>query len=179
MNLPDFRFHLNPIASGSVVVSEKKCRCCGQARGAIYVGPVYAEQELDESLCPWCIADGSAHEKFDATFVDTEAFQESAPAERVDEITQRTPGFATLQQERWPSCCEEPGAFVTPAGIAEIRPHYRTMEGDLMGYIVHEMGISGGAARRMLDSLNREKSPTAFVFQCRKCERHFGYVDSV
>jgi len=67
---PVFRYHPNPIASGSIVASGAQCVRCEQRRGFIYAGPSYCEVELDVALCPWCIADGSAHEKFDASFVD-------------------------------------------------------------------------------------------------------------
>ena len=46
------------------------CVCCGERRGYIYAGPVYSERELSDSLCPWCIADGSAHSRFGAEFTD-------------------------------------------------------------------------------------------------------------
>jgi uncharacterized protein len=179
MELPSFRFHPDPVRSGSITASDEVCRCCGQKRGWVYVGPVYSEADVEEVVCPWCIADGSAHEKLDVTFVDTEAVSDDVPADIVDEITQRTPGFNSFQSERWPSCCGEPGAYITPAGITEIRQHYRAMEGELMSHIVHDHGISGGAAKRMLESLHREQSPSAFVFQCRKCERFFGHIDYV
>ena len=179
MDLPVFRYHPDPIASGSVVPWDEACPCCGEVRGYAYDGPVYNEGDTPEGLCPWCIADGKAHTKFDATFVDSEAFAADTPAATIDEITQRTPGFATFQSERWPSCCGEPGAFVTPAGIGEIRQHFRAMEGELMSFIVYELGVSGGAANKLLESLQRDRSPTAFVFQCRKCARPFGYVDTV
>lgn len=179
MSLPTFRFHPDPVRSGSIVASRKLCRCCGQKRGWIYTGPVYGETDLDEALCPWCIADGSAHAKFGTEFIDTNGIDDDVPPAAVDEIAQRTPGFASFQAERWLSCCGEPAAFVTPAGIADIRTHFRSLEGELMTFIVHELGISGGAARRMFEALHRDQSPTAFVFQCRKCERHLGYVDYV
>jgi uncharacterized protein CbrC (UPF0167 family) len=70
VELPTFRYHPDPIGTESVELSDAECVRCEQARGAIYVGPVYAEDELDESICPWCIADGSAHEEFDAEFTD-------------------------------------------------------------------------------------------------------------
>jgi uncharacterized protein CbrC (UPF0167 family) len=89
--LPTFRYHRDPLTSGSVAASVKKCKCCKQARGFIYTGPVYAESDLDEALCPWCIADGSAAEKFVATFVDSEAFPKDAPEAAVKEIIERTP----------------------------------------------------------------------------------------
>lgn len=162
-----------------MVASEKKCRCCGQKRGWIYRGPVYAEPDLEEALCPSCIADGSAHEKFAASFVDSEAFAAEAPASVVEEISQRTPGFRSFQPERWPSCCSEPGAFITPAGITQIRQHYPTLEGELMNYVIYDLGMSGSAARRMIASLKRDGSPAAYVFRCHRCARHLGYIDHV
>lgn len=168
--LPVFRYHNDPLASGSVVVSPKKCKCCKRSRGYVYTGPVYAEKDLEEALCPWCIADGSAAEKFGATFVDSEAFAEGAAETAMTEIMERTPGFNAWQSEQWPSCCGEPAMFIMPAGIAEIRAKFYQLEGSLMMHIVHEMGISGGAARQMLESFRRDQSPTVFVFKCRHCD---------
>lgn len=179
LTLPTFRYHPDPVGSGSVVVSPKKCKCCKRVRGFIYAGPTYAEKDLDESLCPWCIADGSAAAKFDATFVDATAFAADAPAAVVQEIAELTPGFNAWQQEQWPSCCGEPAAFVMPAGIAEIRARFYQLEGSLMMHIVHAMGISGGAARQMLESLRRDQSPTVFVFKCRRCDTQPFYVDQI
>lgn len=138
---------------------------------------MYAEDDFEDAICPWCIADGSAYGKHDATFVDSEAFDDDAPQEAMDEIVARTPGFATWQSERWPGCCGEPAAFVTPAGIMEIRAKYRQLEGQLMMYIVHEMGVSGGAATRLLESLRRDTSPTAFVFKCLHCDGYPAWID--
>src|SRR5205823_9931792 len=121
------------------------CARCKKKLGYIYTGPVYSEEDLDDALCPWCIADGSAHKKFDATFVDSEAFADDAPDAAIDEIVERTPGFNTWQSESWPCCCGDAAAFLTPAGIAELRSQ-PDMEGYAMGHIVHEMHISGGAA---------------------------------
>jgi uncharacterized protein CbrC (UPF0167 family) len=87
VSLPDFRYHPDPIRSGSIVLSEERCRCCRKARGYIYTGPVYSEEDgLDDQLCPWCIADGAAHRKFDATFIDPEAFADGMPQAAMDEI---------------------------------------------------------------------------------------------
>jgi uncharacterized protein CbrC (UPF0167 family) len=177
VSLPAFRYHPDPILSGSVVESAARCRRCGEARGYIYTGPAYAEDDLDDSLCPWCIADGSAHRTFDATFVDSEAFPDDAPEAAVEEITCRTPGYDAWQSERWPCCCGDATAFLMPAGIAEIRERHRELEGLLMGHIVHEMGISGGAATRLLGALNRSQGPTAYLFRCLHCERYHFHVD--
>lgn len=176
-DLPSFRYHPDPLASGSVEPSDAACACCGEARGFAYVGPVYSEDALDGALCPWCIASGEAFRRFGATFVDSEAFAEDADRAHVDTIVERTPGFNAWQSERWPSCCGEPAAFVTPAGIADIRTRFRYQEASLMTYIVHELGISGGAANRMLEGLSRDSGPTAYVFTCLHCDNAPVYVD--
>lgn len=175
--LPSFRYHVDPLASGSVESSQASCACCGEARGFTYVGPVYSEVSLDGALCPWCIASGDAFRRFGATFVDSEAFDEESDRAQVEIIVERTPGFNAWQPERWPSCCGEPAAFVTPAGIADIRSRFRSQEASLMSYVVYELGISGGAALRLLERLSRDASPTAYVFQCLHCDNFPVYVD--
>jgi uncharacterized protein CbrC (UPF0167 family) len=177
VTLPSFRYHPDPLATGSVVSSEARCAACGDARGYVYGGPVYAEEDLSDALCPWCVADGSAHRRFDATFVDSEAFSEESPPEVTQVICERTPGFFSWQGERWLSCCGEPAAFLGAFGIVRIRAEYPRLEGPLMMYIVHELAVSGGEARRVLEALEEESAPTAFLFRCLHCEGTPAYVD--
>jgi uncharacterized protein CbrC (UPF0167 family) len=177
VDLPVFRYHPDPIRSGSIVESTQKCRSCRQARGYIYTGPVYSEENLDDSLCPWCIAEGLAHEKFGAEFVDVAAFPEESPDLVVQQITRRTPGYNTWQGELWPVCCGDATAFLMPAGTAEIRAYHRELESSILGHIIYDMQISGGAAIRMLESLDRENGPTLHLFQCLECQKHHFYVD--
>jgi uncharacterized protein len=178
-DLPVFKYHRDPILSGSVEESKKKCKCCKQARGYIYSGPVYAEKDLDNAICPWCIADGSAHTKFDATFVEADDFPEDVPPEAALEVSCRTPGYSTWQSQRWFSCCGDAMTFVEPAGIAEIRKSYPELEGSVMGNIVHDLEVSGSAANRLLESLRRDAGPTAYVFQCTKCGAYRSFVDGI
>jgi uncharacterized protein len=177
MTLPNFRYHPDPIASGSIIESEVECLGCGQKRGYICTAPVYAEEELDDAICPWCIADGSAHKKFDATFVDSEAFPDGTPDAAVEEISERTPGFNSWQSEQWPLCCDDATAFLKPAGIVEIRRDHAELEGEVMSHIVYEMHVSGDAATRLLQSLDRDSGPTAYLFQCLHCRQHRFYID--
>ena len=176
--LPAFRYHPDPVRSGSVVASEVVCRCCGQNRGYIYTGPIYAEaDDLDDKLCPWCIASGEAHRKFDATFVDSEAFADDIAQSAMEEIAERTPGYNTFQAEAWPECCDNAVEFIMPAGIAELRKYDYTLEGQLMGHIVHEMQLSGGAAAGLLNALNKDAGPTVYLFRCPRCQMHHFHID--
>ena len=169
MTLPTFRYHPDPVGSGSIIQSENICLCCGAARGWIYTGPVYAELDLDDAICPWCIADGSANKKFGATFVADCS---------LDEICERTPGFSAWQSESWLECCGEPASFITPAGITELRKLDRSLEGVALNHVIYEMNISGRAAIRMVESLNKDKGPTAYVFRCLRCAQYLLNVDS-
>lgn len=176
--LPTFRFHPDPIASGSVVISEKACSVCEKVRGYIYTGPTYCEEEIEEAICPWCLADGSAHTALDAVFHDV-TFADATTADEMAEIEERTPGFATFNPIQWPSCCDLPMAYIEPAGVSEIRARYYTLEGLLMTTIVHEMGISGGAAHAFLNALRRDTSPCVHVFHCLTCDTVLGRIDRI
>src|SRR5262245_9382248 len=121
MGLPVFKYHPNPLRSGSIQESAEMCRCCGEARGYIYAGPVYAQENLDESICPWCIADGRAHDKFDAAFVDEAALPDDLPEDMIEELVQRTPGYAAWQSEQWFACCDDAMRFLEPVGVMELR----------------------------------------------------------
>lgn len=90
------------------------CECCGQTPGWIYSGTVYSVHGVD-NVCPWCIADGSAHRKWNASFCqDIEA--DSNPDARhgsaygvapevVDEVMHRTPGYTSWQGAIWRTHC--------------------------------------------------------------------------
>jgi uncharacterized protein CbrC (UPF0167 family) len=110
-SLPTFRHHPDPVATGSIEASNGTCPCCEQARGFAYVGPVYAEGEV-EGLCPWCIADGSAAERFGAELTEVDG---DVPEPVLVELTTRTPGFIGWQQERWLTHCGDGAAYLGKA----------------------------------------------------------------
>jgi uncharacterized protein CbrC (UPF0167 family) len=181
MDLPVFKYHPDPIASGSVVKSDKVCACCNEAKGYIYDGSVYGEEEtdaLDGAVCPWCIADDTAHKKFGASFNDAEGlFDQVAPAV-ADEIEFRTPGYAGWQQDHWLACCGDAAAFREPVGYAEIAQRYPFLEAVLMQCIAEDWGMTGDAATQFYRSLDRERGPTAYVFTCLHCKADLAYIDS-
>ena len=112
MSLPTFTYHPDPIATGSIKPSDAMCVCCNQHRGFIYVCNTYCEEELVEALCPWCIADGSAAKRFDAIFSDDSPLvQAGIPAAVVEEVTRRTPGYTSWQQDEWQCCCGDACEF--------------------------------------------------------------------
>ena len=96
MNLPAFKYHPDPLASGSVAPSNNECVHCGKASGYVYTATAYAEEDYDDNICPWCIADGSAHRDLGVEFFDCEGIGD-VPDAVMEEIMQRTPGYASFQ----------------------------------------------------------------------------------
>lgn len=94
---------------------------CEQRRPYTYTGPVYAEEEFNEAICPWCIADGSAASRFDATFTDAMwAVPDDVPEDVTEEVLCRTPGFTGWLQEEWLHHCGDAAAFLGPVGASEV-----------------------------------------------------------
>jgi uncharacterized protein CbrC (UPF0167 family) len=115
--LPVFPYHRDPVSSGSVEASNALCACCGKANGIRYTGNVYSRQEVEE-VCPWCIADGSAAERFDAIFIDghfcDDQFNYIELSPELDTaVFARTIGFATFNPVAWWVHCGQPAEYVT------------------------------------------------------------------
>jgi hypothetical protein len=177
MGLPVFRYHPDPIASGSIIASDAQCVCCGARRGFIYVSSVYCVKKLRNKLCPWCIADGSAHATFDASFNDPDVFPDNIAREIVAEVAYRTPGFDTWQQETWLTCCGDAAAFLEAVGYAEIRARYPQAEEVLIKHCVEELGFARDEALRIVREFDLKCGPTAYVFSCRHCDGLKAYFD--
>jgi uncharacterized protein CbrC (UPF0167 family) len=176
--LPVFRYHPDPLATGSIVASDATCRCCDRARGYTYAGPVYADEELDDSLCPWCIADGTAAMRFGAEFVDVEGIGgygawPPVPPAVAREVSQRTPGFSGWQQERWWTHCDDAGEFLGPSGVAELRGEWAAA----LPAIQADVEYDGPDWEEYVAALDRDHGPTAYVFRCRHCGQLGGYSD--
>lgn len=172
--LPHFRYHPDPMGTGSIEASAETCRCCGQARGFIYTGPVYAVEELESSLCPWCIADGSAAARFDAEFTDSFPLCDAVPDEVVDEVCRRTPGFSGWQQERWWTHCRDAGEFLGRGGHADLTGRWAGAAAAIRG----DAGFREDEDwKALFEALDVDDQPTAYVFRCRHCGQLGGYAD--
>jgi uncharacterized protein CbrC (UPF0167 family)/uncharacterized membrane protein YhdT len=180
VGLPKFKYHSDPIATGSVVPSDTVCECCGQNRGFIYAGPVYGARFLRDHLCPWCIADGSAHEKYGAFFTDAAAVGgrrrgwDQVPNKVVEEIAYRTPAFFGWQQGRWWTHCGDAADFLGLAGREEVEAYGPELVEALRADV---SVMSDKTWRAYYQDLDKERGPTAYVFRCLHCGRVGGYSD--
>lgn len=179
LSLPRFRYHPDPLGTGSVEPSKGTCSRCGEARGFLYTEPLLADTEPSPRICPWCLADGSARAELGAEFFDPEAVGgrgrwPEVPAAIREEIAYRTPGFSGWGDELWWTCCGDAGLFLGPAGRTELTRFGPELELSLQ----REHGLTPEEWIHVRESLDREKGPTAYVFRCAHCDQLGGYVDT-
>lgn len=177
--LPAFSYHPDPIATGVVESLPWPCACCGRERGYLYTGPLYGPpgtNALKDKLCPWCIADGSAAERFNATFVDVGwGVPDAVPNAVLEELSQRTPCFQGWQQEHWLYHCDDAAAYLGTADHERLRRHPTALEAVL--HENDEFGWSAEESRAWAESMSVDGSPTAYLFRCCHCGIHLAYGD--
>jgi uncharacterized protein len=181
MELPPFRYHPDPIATGMIVASNDKCIVCEQERGYLYNGVPYCEEEVEElSICPWCISDGSAKDQLDAEFTDPASIGGGLvgtgppPTEVVEEIAYRSPGFNAWQTESWFTHCDDGAAFVGAMGCDDLRK----IGQEAVGVIRDSTGLEGEDWDDFFAALDRDGSPRAYLFRCLHCGQFGGYTDA-
>jgi uncharacterized protein CbrC (UPF0167 family) len=175
--LPHFRYHPDPLGTGSIAPSDKLCIVCEQQRGYIYTSHAYAEGEFTKCICPWCIADGSAHDKLEVEFFDAAGVGGSwdeVAQDIIDEIVFRTPGFSGWQQEQWFTHCSDAAAFLGSVGSTELAA-YGT---DAIESIRGDTGIADEDQwLKFFETLDKDGSPRAYLFRCLHCGTYGGYQD--
>jgi len=177
--LPVFRYHPDPLATGSVKPElDTPCLGCNQLRGYVYTGAVFTEKNfiLDDHLCPWCIADGTAAKRFGASFNDTGTTDDIPDAAR-DEIENRTPGFTAWQQEQWLGCCGDGAAFLGVVGVKELALNFPGAIPAVIKHIEEEYGLEGDDQDEFFASLQKNGQPSAYLFCCLHCQKYLAYVD--
>lgn len=132
----------------------------------------YAVDDLRGRLCPWCIADGNAAERFDADFTDV---LDDVPPDVLHVVARRTPGFTGWQQERWLFHCGDGAAFLGAVGTGELTRYPEALaclRQELADYL-----WPPAQTEAFLSALSKEGHPTAYLFECRSCGTHLAYSD--
>jgi uncharacterized protein len=163
--LPRFKYHPNPIATGNVEESSEICICCNQQHGFIYKASIYTPLRFKGSFCPWCISDGSAAEKFEAYFNDPHPLVvNNIPEEIVEEVTKRTPGYVSWQQEVWLTHCKDACEFHGDVSDEEIKK----IDDETSDRFCFENELDHKTGKIMIQ--NYPYSVCIYKFVCRHCE---------
>lgn len=177
MNLPSFKYHPDPVGTGSIMASETRCQVCRQQRGYVYAPAIHSIYDL-ESVCPWCIHDGAAHVLFRAQFTDIGEVGGSGGWEPVspaiaEEVAYRTPGFSGWQHQRWFTHCADAAAFLGSMGRKEIE----ALGAEAVDVVRLESRLSGDDWNSYFRSMDKHGGPTAYLFRCLHCGCLGGYSD--
>jgi uncharacterized protein len=183
--LPAFRYHPDPVATGNVVArtADFVCGVCELPRDCAYIGP-YGSPDAHfangDEICPWCIADGSAAQKWGASFIEPTYLSAVAlgqmSADALFELEFRTPSFLCVQQEHWLDHHGEASAYLGPVGVEG----YRELPAEAQAAV---RNAAGDDPRRPLadgDFVLRLRAdgegPTGYLFRCLYCDRYDAFV---
>lgn len=173
--LPHFRYHPNPLATEAFHLSTNDviCDCCQKPTKIYYDGPFYTIDNINY-LCPDCIANGKAAEKFDGQFQDELSLEDDVndPA-KLDELIHRTPGYSGWQQETWRSHCHDYCAFVGYVGYQELK-QMDILDEVLDDFIINEFGIT---SEEQLKDMCNGGSLQGYLFRCLHCGKHLLWMD--
>lgn len=181
--LPEFPFHPNVYLLGLFDrVTGSKCTCCKEDSEYLYKGPFYTEYD-DVKVCPWCISDGRASEKYNGVFQSSVDYKgttlmvsyDSESRDymylRNDEIVEpitddnlntllfRTPSYVAWQEPHWMSHCGELCIFMGYLEIDELEGMREKLQEDISKYEsmygtgIRNLALSGGL----------------YLFQCTAC----------
>ncbi len=164
---PQFKYHPNLYDSDYVIYGDGICQCC-KKKVERYINTMYCMEDID-CICLDCVADGSAAERFNGTFVQG-AMRVSDKKKR-DELFKRTPGYCSWQGEYWLVCCDDYCAYIGDVGTKELEE---------MG-IADEVFNEYEALNQYTDvreHLTAKGSMAGYLFKCLHCGKYHLWVDA-
>lgn len=178
---PTFPLFADPVAEQSFKRSRKKCDCCAKSRGWIYTCSMYGPGDNDHTLCPWCIADGSAARKFKVSFQQATIFPIAKGSPKLsrsdaDLVEHRTPGFVTWQDHGWFICCGRACIYIGEASSKDLAGKWASAVPSMFkGPGLKEWSEQDKA--NLVKSIRRRGSPAAYIFKCQVCSKLQGFWD--
>lgn len=176
---PFFRYHPDPVATGSVEPSEALCDVCGALAGLRYSGPVYGRQV--GVVCLRCIGSGAAADALGlgdgpADFADAVGVPADVPLAVVEEITRRTPGFDAWQDPRWLYHCADGAAYLGRIGWEQVQDDGEALES--LRAETRDLGFDDELTEEWLTRMSPDGDITGHLFQCLHCGAHVAYSDA-
>jgi uncharacterized protein len=87
--------------------------------------------------------------------------------EVVGEVAYRTPGFCGWQHEKWWTHCGDAAQLIGRAGRKELN----ALGPQAIAAIQESVGLDGPEWNEFFAALNKDSSPTAYLFRCTQCGR--------
>ncbi|WP_010304138.1 CbrC family protein [Candidatus Odyssella thessalonicensis] len=175
--LPHFKYHPDPLKTGNAIQKPFQCICCYLLKEYAYVGPVYSIKDIpEESICLDCIANGTAAEKFDATFVDLpENENVCLTDEEKDNFLKRTPGYISWQGQVWLAHCGNICEFHGDFEQKELLEKFEELKNYAKEYLRCSDDILNEIIKYYDPSSNN--NPAFYKFICQECRTTLLYSD--
>lgn len=171
--IPSFKYHPNPLSTGAFIKGNPcLCSCCKEITEVWYESPFYSSSYVD-CLCPECIANGQAAQKFDGEFLDAENTDEISDPSKLDELIHRTPGYQSWQDTYWPAHCDDYCAFIAYVGWDEL------VELNIDQEIENNYasGIDGFTLTELKQYMKNNGSVQGYLFKCLHCGQYVLHID--
>ncbi len=181
MRLPHFKYNPNAYQLDIFIEEEGTCSVCHEKRSLKYNSSLYCVDN-PEYICPFCIANGKASEKYNGEFNDCYSIEgipfdpekeiqelSDIPKEMLEEISKRTPSYHSWQQEVWLIHCNEPCIFLGYGSSENLIPILDEIKED-----IEELGIS---QENFIKELKNNCGLGTYLFQCNCCGKHRLHID--
>lgn len=181
MELPKFKYINDNIRDKFFEhnINDLACECCGIVSPLVYTGMFYAEENV-EILCPECVSNGKAAEKFCGEFYDYWSdIPKTMPKESLHELQHKTPSYRGQQQEYVPHCCNDFCKFIDYVGWRDIQK--RGLTNNLVFCCYNNTIIENGKKYNFIEA-NKEKLRKkgdfrGYLFQCLHCNSYHLHAD--
>jgi hypothetical protein len=170
--IPSFKYNPDPFKIGVFKKKKALCPVCGNNTDVIYCGPFYSTKDV-EDICPDCIKNGTAADKYDGEFQDSASCENVDNQEYVNELCHRTPGYCGWQQEVWLSHCGDFCQILGNVGWNEIA-HLKDELIEDIDRIINDFNMT---IKELQDNLISGGSLQGYLFKCVKCGKHRLHVD--
>lgn len=190
-NLPHFKYHPNAYRLGLFKQGPaRRCAVCNQDTNYVYSGPFYCIDDVD-AICPWCIHDGQAAQKFNGTFHgaveynggllsvvfndDTNQYMYFMGNEQVEpihdrslhELLFRTPSYSSWQEPQWLSHCGDFCTFIRYLNQDE----WMDLKEELQEEMERLQESCGLSLNHLADDIG------LYLFQCPTCGKYRLHTD--
>lgn len=175
--IPVFSYFPDPIGNGCITRKRAKCPCCEKNRPFMYVGPIYVIEDIIE-VCPWCVADGSAAAKWDASFNIIQGVPGTVPDAVVLEIQTRTPGFETWEENHWLYSGTDAMVFLGEVMGREVLDEDDTNKVDACLKALQALNWTPEESRKVLRAVTIAGQPAIYLFQDRHTGDYAAYAEN-
>ncbi|MEI0485427.1 CbrC family protein [Brachyspira intermedia] len=173
--IPKFKYVDDNIVKNFFEKKDNKvlCKCCEKETDLVYYTIPHCEDNI-KPLCPECIANGKAAEKFNCDFID-EPFDSDNIIEnrdeKIEELTKRTPEYSAWQQPYYPNHCDDFCKFISYVGYKELK------ERNLLDKIIISFDNDEDSVREYIEDLEIEGNFQGYLFECLKCGQLILHTD--